>query len=409
MIHYQGLSGIAKNTQTTHRGSEVDLKILGASSRIASPLGRATVQTEIAKNRPLKNLQESSLKVLGTALIVLVAFAASFLCVMTFRPLAIGFGLVDRPCSRKQHVGEVPLVGGLAIYTAICISSFLFVQLDNNYRLYLISTSFMVLIGALDDFYDLDAGLRLIAQFLIGSLMVFGADLYITELGNLFGFGDVSLGMFGPIFTLLAVVASINAFNMTDGVDGLVGSLSLNTFAAIGILALLSGATLSTELPAMFFGAVFAFLFFNFGHFKQGRYKVFMGDAGSMLIGLTVIWLLAYCTQGEAAFTDPVTALWLIAIPLMDMVSVMIRRLLAGLSPLRASRDHLHHILLFNGFSSVKTTLCIAALAVLASAFGILTQILGVPEYIRLCAFILMFVAYNWLMMVQDKRMKNHS
>ncbi|GAB3037705.1 UDP-N-acetylglucosamine--undecaprenyl-phosphate N-acetylglucosaminephosphotransferase [Bowmanella dokdonensis] len=345
---------------------------------------------------------------LSTSLIVLVAFCTSFLCVLTFRPLAIGFGLVDRPCSRKQHTGEVPLVGGLAIYAAICFSSFLFVQFDTNYKLYLISTAFMVLIGALDDFYDLDAGLRLVGQFLIASLMVFGAEQYISDLGNLFGTGNINLGLFGPLFTLLAVVASINAFNMTDGVDGLVGSLSLNTFIAIGVLAMLAGVGLSTDLPAMFFGAIFAFLFFNLGQFKNGRYKVFMGDAGSMLIGLTVIWLLAYCTQGKQAFIQPVTVLWLVAIPVMDMVSVMARRIMAGISPLRASRDHLHHVLLYNGLSSTKTTIIIAFAAVSFSISGILLQFYQIPEHLSLSLFVLLFVGYNSLMMTQDKRMNNH-
>lgn len=346
---------------------------------------------------------------LSTAIVVAVAFATSFLCVMTFRPLAIGMGLVDRPCARKQHIGDVPLVGGLAIYTAICVSSFLFVDFDNQYKLYLISTAFMVLIGALDDYHDLDAGLRLVAQFLIGSLMVFGADLYISELGNLFGGGSINLGWFAPLFTLLAVVAAINAFNMTDGIDGLVGTLSINTFVAMGILALFSGVVISSELPAMFLGALFAFLFFNFGRFKGGRYKVFMGDAGSMLIGLTMIWLLAYFTQGDGAFIQPVTALWLIAVPLMDMVSVMLRRILAGLSPLRASRDHLHHIMLFNGLSPFLATCFIGVVSAVASCVGIVTQLVGVSESTRLLAFIGVFVLYNSLMIRQDKKMGNHA
>jgi UDP-GlcNAc:undecaprenyl-phosphate/decaprenyl-phosphate GlcNAc-1-phosphate transferase len=346
--------------------------------------------------------------VLSTLLIVIVAFTASFIAVVTFRPLAIGFGLVDRPCSRKQHTGDVPLVGGLAIYTAVCLSSFLFVQFDTNYKLYLISTAFMVLIGALDDFHDLDAGLRLIAQFLIGSLMVFGAEMYINDLGNLFGLGNVELGLFGPAFTLLAVVASINAFNMTDGVDGLVGSLSINAFVAIGVLAVLSGVAMSTEIPAMFFGAIFAFMFFNFGRFKGGKYKVFMGDAGSMLIGLTMIWLLAYSTQGKNAFIEPVTTLWIIAIPIMDMVSVMVRRIMAGLSPLQASRDHLHHILLFNGFSSTRTTITIAFVSVLFSIAGVWGQLSGFSESSRLLIFVALFAVYNGIMMAQDRKMMNH-
>jgi UDP-GlcNAc:undecaprenyl-phosphate GlcNAc-1-phosphate transferase len=344
--------------------------------------------------------------VTSIAFIIIVSFSVSFLCVLTFRPLAIGFGLVDRPSSRKQHAGNVPLVGGLAIYTAIFLSSFLFIPFDAHYKMYLISTAFMVLIGALDDYHDLDAGLRLIAQFLIGSLMVFGTGLFIDDLGDIFGNGDVSLGIVGPIFTLLAVVASINAFNMTDGVDGLVGSLSINSFLSIGILALISDAQLTMELPAMFFGAIFAFLFFNLGVFKGGRYKVFMGDAGSMLMGLTIIWLLTYGTQGDNSFIKPVTVLWIIAIPLMDMFSVMFRRILAGNSPLQASRDHIHHVFLFHGFSNIRTTLIITLLSAIFCMIGIFADMQNIAESVMAASFLAVFCTYNLLMVKQDKVMK---
>lgn len=330
----------------------------------------------------------------------------SFLCVLTFRPLAIGFGLVDRPSVRKQHSGNVPLVGGLAIYTAIFLSSFLFVPFDAHYKMYLISTAFMVLIGALDDFYDLDAGLRLIAQFLIGSLMVFGTGLHIDNLGSIFGNGDISLGFIGPVFTLLAVVASINAFNMTDGVDGLVGSLSINSFLSIGILALVSNATLPMELPAMFFGAIFAFMFFNLGRFKGGKYKVFMGDAGSMLMGLSIIWLLTFGTQGEGSFIRPVTVLWIIAIPLLDMVSVMLRRISRGISPLQASRDHIHHAFLQNGCSNHKTTIYIGLISAALCCVGLVTELLAVEEHIMAGLFVALFIVYNQIMLYQDKKHK---
>jgi len=339
--------------------------------------------------------------------ISLFSFITAFFCVITFRPIAIGFGLVDKPNARKQHSGEVPLVGGLAIYVAIVFSSFLFVHFDSNYKLYLISTSFIVLIGALDDFYDLDAGLRLIAQFLIASLMVFGADIYIFNLGDILGNGSVELGLFGPIFTMLAVVAAINAFNMVDGVDGLVGALSINTFLSIGILAFISNTGFQTDLLAMFLGAIFAFLFFNFGRFKSGKYKIFMGDAGSMLVGLSVIWLLTYATQIESTLMRPITAVWILAVPLFDMFSVMFRRIMVGQSPLRASRDHIHHVFLFHGVSNTNTTLAIASISLAFCMIGILSEIFLVHESIMTAAFVGLFCIYNLCMLKQVKLMKN--
>ena len=342
-------------------------------------------------------------------LVNIFSFFISFTTVLGFvlilHPIACNIGLVDRPCNRKQHVGNVPLIGGLAIYAAITICSFVLTPFDAHYKMYLLSTSFMVLIGALDDYHDLDASLRLVAQVLIGSLMVFGADLYIKDLGSIFGSEMVGLGVFGQLFTVLAVVTCINAFNMTDGVDGLVGAVSINSFVSIGILAFWGNVQFDTSFTSILVGAVVAFMFFNFGKFKGGRYKIFMGDAGSMLMGLTVIWLITYSTQGEQAILKPITAVWIIAIPLIDMFSVMFRRVKSGHSPLKASRDHIHHILLFNGLSNSQTTLAILLLSVGFSMVGILSEMFLVPDSLMAILFVIIFIVYNLIMIGFDKKM----
>lgn len=340
----------------------------------------------------------------GNLFSFLVAFMAVFGLVFVLRPMALNVGLVDKPCNRKQHKGHIPLVGGLAIYVAITLCSFVLTPFNEHYKLYLLSTSFMVLIGALDDYHDIDARLRLIAQFLIGSLMVFGADLYISSLGDVFGLGVVELGIWGPLFTVLAVVTCINAFNMTDGVDGLVGTLSLNSIFSIGVLATLSDLAFNTSVTSMFVGAVVAFLFFNLGFFKQGRYKIFMGDAGSMLMGLTIIWLLTYTTSGEDAIIRPITAIWLIAIPLMDMFSVILRRVIAGHSPLRASRDHLHHLILDRGYSNIGATIFIGIISALFCVIGIWSELADVAESTMTLLFLMIFVLYNALASSLTKR-----
>lgn len=341
---------------------------------------------------------------LGNLLIFIVAFTAVFSLVFVLRPMALNVGLVDRPCTRKQHKGHVPLVGGLSIYVAITLFSFVLTPFNEHYKLFMLSTSFMVLIGALDDYHDIDARLRLIAQFLIGSLMVFGADLYIGSLGNIFGFGEVSLGIWGPFFTVLAVVTCINAFNMTDGIDGLIGVLSLNTVVSLGVLAGLSSVYFNNGFTSMLVGAILAFLFFNFGSFKSGRYKIFMGDAGSMLIGLTVMWLLTYMTSTETPMIKPVTALWLIAVPLMDMFSVMIRRIMAGHSPLRANRDHFHHVLIHKGYSNVGTTVIIGFISAVCCSVGVISELLAINEYLMVAAFVVVFALYNLIIMGHDKK-----
>ena len=155
-------------------------------------------------------------------------------------------------------------------------------------------------------------------------------------------------------------------------------------------------------------GAVVAFLFFNFGTFKQGRYKIFMGDAGSMLMGLTVIWLITYSTKTSEPIMRPITAVWLIAIPLMDMFSVMFRRVKSGVSPLKASRDHLHHLFLANGFSNMQTTTLIALISGAFCIAGLAMEFAKVSESLMATLFIIAFVVYNVLVFKQDKKFKIH-
>jgi UDP-GlcNAc:undecaprenyl-phosphate GlcNAc-1-phosphate transferase len=120
-----------------------------------------------------------------------------------------------------------------------------------------------------------------------------------------------------------------------------------------------------------------------------------MGDAGSMFIGLSVIWLLSMGTQGESASFKPVTALWICAVPLMDMLAIVMRRYRKGKSPFKPDRDHLHHILQRAGLSSRQTLIAISVFSVLMSIIGLLGEYFQVPESISLILFVLVFVLYN--------------
>jgi UDP-GlcNAc:undecaprenyl-phosphate GlcNAc-1-phosphate transferase len=322
------------------------------------------------------------------------AFFITLLAVVGLRPIAENIGLVDRPNTRKQHLGNIPLVGGVAIYIAVLFVVKLLVPDSQLLTLYLISCSFMVFIGALDDFYDLNARVRLLAQFFIATILVFGADFSLHNLGNLFGLGSVQLGFLSIPFTLLAVPTAINAFNMTDGIDGLVGCLGIVTFSCLGVLTFWTGNSELFAIAIAFVAALTAFLLFNLGGLRRAFGRVFMGDAGSMMIGLSVIWLLVLGTQGDSGFR-PVTALWIIAIPLLDMFSVMHRRLKKGQSPLMADRDHLHHIMIRLGLSHRKALATISLLAAIFGMFGLVGEYFGFPEFLMLILFIVLAIVYD--------------
>jgi UDP-GlcNAc:undecaprenyl-phosphate GlcNAc-1-phosphate transferase len=325
----------------------------------------------------------------------LSAFCFALLSIKLFKPIAIDVGLVDKPNERKRHDGQIPLIGGISIFAAVLAASLLWLPNTLELRMYLIASAMMVFIGALDDKYDLRVRIRIVGQIIIASLMIYGVGGYIANLGDLFAFGEIDLGPLGIVFTYFAIIVVINAYNMVDGIDGLIGSLSLNTFTAIAILFLLSGNTSYLAYPLILATATLPYLIYNLGFFKTYTKKIFMGDAGSMFIGLSVIWLLSMGTQGENASFRPVTALWICAVPLMDMLAIVIRRYRKGKSPFKPDRDHLHHILQRAGLSSRQTLIVISVFAAIMSTIGLLGEYFQVPESIELALFVLVFVLYN--------------
>ena len=328
---------------------------------------------------------------------LLVAFVVSISTIKILLPLAPQIGLVDLPNARKKHDGAIPLIGGISIYTGVLIASTFFIEQSQLLNLYFISSALLVFIGTMDDIYDLKVAPRMIFQGIVASLMVFGAGIYIYDFGDVFSFGNVNIGSYGMIFTMLACVAAINAFNMIDGIDGLAGSMSIISILSITLLTTLNDNSADILLPLILVVAIIPYLFYNVSTRNPRGKKIFMGDAGSMFMGLTVIWLLALKTQntvyGGASFR-PVTALWLIAVPLMDMMAIMLRRIRKGVSPFKADNGHLHHICIRLGLSSRQALCAISGLAIIFSCIGLLGEILQISESIMLITFLTFFCLY---------------
>jgi UDP-GlcNAc:undecaprenyl-phosphate GlcNAc-1-phosphate transferase len=228
--------------------------------------------------------------------------------------------------------------------------------------------------------------------------MIYFAETQLFSLGNLFGFGAIDLGMFGVVITVFAVIGCINAFNMVDGIDGLLGGLSVVTFGGIGILLWLVGEKNLSYLCLLLVVCMVPYIVMNLGLIGRER-KVFMGDAGSMMIGFTVIWLLIGASQtGGNPMIRPVTALWLIALPLMDMTAIMIRRIKDGKSPFKPDREHLHHICQRLGCSSIQTLILICSIATLFASVGVVGEVFLIPEFLMFYSFITVFAVYLLLL-----------
>ncbi|KVX03504.1 UDP-N-acetylglucosamine--undecaprenyl-phosphate N-acetylglucosaminephosphotransferase [Shewanella frigidimarina] len=326
---------------------------------------------------------------------LICAFIITFMVIHWVIPIAEKVGLVDIPKGRKQHTGRVPLIGGFAIYFSILITSMLFIPSSKMLNVYLVSASWILFIGLLDDKYDIPVRYRLVSQVIVASMMIFGAGIYLTNLGDLLGFGIINLSFLGVFVTVLAVIGAINAFNMVDGIDGLAGMLSLTSFAGLAFLLSRAGSDWYL-MSLMFIAALIAYLMFNLGWPTKILKKIFMGDAGSMLIGLTVVWLLVIGADSSLQAFRPVTALYLVAIPLMDMAAIMFRRINKGDSPFKPDTNHLHHIFMRAGFTQKQALIIISLFASVFTFIGVISEIYQIPEVIMFAGFLVAFACYSY-------------
>ena len=341
-----------------------------------------------------------------TTLLIVIAFVSSFFAIISLRPLAVKVGLVDKPSARKAHVGHIPLIGGVSVYIGLLVASVLILLFSPSHVeqliTYLFASLLMVITGALDDRFDLSVRVRIAVQVVIASIMMFVAGDAIFSLGNLLSFGEISLWYFAYPFTVVAVLGAINAYNMVDGIDGLIGGISLSTFTTLAILFFLSGDLDESFFCLLCVAVLMPYMIYNLQLFIFGHKKIFMGDAGSMFIGFTIVWLLAIGSQkGSSGLTadtssfSPVVALWVVALPLMDMTAIMMRRIKKGVSPFQPDRDHLHHIFIRAGFSSRETLVVITLSSLMLSLIGVVTTLFAVPDWIQLIAFVVLFLVYK--------------
>ena len=333
---------------------------------------------------------------LNFILSLLIAFWGTYFATKFLKHMAIHYELVDKPGDRKTHRGNIPLVGGISVYIGFLLSLTVIPQgstLPLHY--FFTATGILVVVGMLDDKYNLRVRVRMFCELVAASTMMFAANEQIGCLGNLFALGDICLGWIAVPFTYLAILGAINAFNMVDGIDGLIGGLALNTVFALVILFFKAGWFYESWICLAFISALLPFLLFNLTNTNHSRLKkVFMGDAGSMFIGMSVVWMLSLGTQGSDPAFRPVTALWIVAIPLIDMTGVILRRIKNGKSAFRPDRDHLHHIFMNAGFSPKQALVFITGFSLLISAVGIIMDWLAVPEIISFTLFMLMFFIY---------------
>ena len=267
-----------------------------------------------------------------------------------------------------------------------------------NFSVGLIAFTILIqLIMIIDDMWGIKEKNKLIIQAICVLGLILFSDVYITNLGNLLGFGEIHLGIFGIPFTVFCIVGMMNAFNYIDGVNGLCASFSLVCLTSIIAIvnAFNSPNLLPLILPA---GAIVGFLMYNLGIFGDQR-NVFLGDNGSQALGFLCLWILVYFSQFDSYGFSPVTALWLVAILFMDAVRVLLTRIISGLrgsNIFKAKRDHIHHKLQDYGFSNGLVYSVLILSTVSLSALGIfLNRIFLESHHYSFYTFIILWICFH--------------
>lgn len=345
---------------------------------------------------------------LKTVFFYLLPFATSAaittLIILFLKRIALKIDLVDLPGGRKQHQGNIPLIGGLAIligflFTCLILSSPLSWPLT-SYKPLFCGMILIVFLGLADDLHELTPRLRLLGQMIIVLLAIFWGNNALSDLGNLFFLGNIHFDWIGStIFTILAWLSFINASNMQDGTDGLAGTVSFMQITMLCLVAFWGHAELDSIILTIFLGALLVFLIFNFPLPKNKRpAKIFMGDAGSLLLGFFTAWFAIhfsqYSFQNNHYFPPPVTFLWITAIPLFDFFAVTVGRIRRHRSPMKGGRDHFHHFCQRKGYSPFFMVLGISSLSLIFSIIGLSFVYFGVSEGISFTLLLILLIGY---------------
>lgn len=343
-----------------------------------------------------------------------VALSVTCVVILALRPIAQGIGLTDRPGGRKIHSGEVPLIGGLAMFVAIAAGVGLMPSSDPDAVYLLGACALLLTVGLADDRFDVPAKTRLAAHFAAAWLAVLMLDGGPSlTFGSAFGAGDTVLtGWTATAVVTLLVGGTINAFNMIDGMDGLCGVMALIALSVLGWLAATSGDAFGGQFCLVAMGAVGGFLLFNLPLRFNRKWHVFMGDAGSTLFGFIVAALCMRLSQ-EGGAVAPATLLWFVAVPVTDLLATMLRRMARGESPFRPDRGHLHHRLLDAGLNVPATLTVMTIAAVLCASIGLWMHYARIPQVVQFYGFLVaaatlalaVFGARQWVRLLPSVRL----
>lgn len=303
--------------------------------------------------------------------VVIIPFVVSFICVWLIHPaivkMAIVRGLTDNPNARKLQKTPVPVMGGMAVFFGIIVSAGVTSIVFNSYALFtcVVTMTVMMYMGFIDDLVGIRPWIRICLEVAVIGFVVIMDLVNINDFHGLFGIGKLPVYVSLPLCAFSGV-GIINAINMIDGVDGLSSGLGIFISFVFGCVFFYSHDFTMAVMAFATMGALVPFFFKNvFGK----RSKMFIGDSGTMMMGIIMCIFCMRCIDNTSRVCYAYPNLGVIAfclaalsIPVFDTVRVMLLRIYHGGSPFVADKTHLHHVFIRLGFSHIGTTACIITL-----------------------------------------------
>lgn len=341
------------------------------------------------------------------ALLTVLAFIVTVLLVPPACKMARRASLVDHPGGRKKHEGATPLVGGLVIFPVFIAVSLIFLLAGQSLGAHIVwffaALAGLVLTGALDDKYDIPAWTRFGIQFVVSFVIVLLAAAQLKHLGDLFGLGIFWLGFMAVPFSVIAAVLLINAINLIDGLDGLCAGNSFIVFGWMAVWCYAGGDFLHLPLLLFMMAALGGFLVYNLRTPFRSKAALFLGDAGSLGLGLATAWFAMVLGSGKAPVVEPMAVAWMLAWPIFDICGQFARRMSEGRHPFSPDHDHFHHHFINIGIKPEKAVAVILLIAFTTGLIGTGGLWIGVPLPVLTVSWIVLLLVHIYLSMKPEK------
>jgi UDP-N-acetylmuramyl pentapeptide phosphotransferase/UDP-N-acetylglucosamine-1-phosphate transferase len=298
---------------------------------------------------------------------VAISFTITFLAIPVIITVAERKKLFDIPDERKIHQTPIPSLGGLGIFAGFVLACLVTIpfQIASEFQYFFAAGLVIFFLGLKDDILVISAIKKFIGQVLAAFLIIYKGGVQIKSMHGFLGIYELP-EMFSLLLTYFTVIVIINSFNLIDGIDGLAGTLGVMAAVIFGIYFLQADMQAYSILAFALAGSVAAFLIFNFP-----PAKVFMGDTGSMLIGLVnAILVIKFIDVAQSPLTivsidaSPAIGFTILMIPLLDTLRVFGIRIIHRRSPFSPDRNHVHHLLLDKGFSHRNITFILVGINV---------------------------------------------